>query len=68
LSLCESLQGEDCPELWLREAGTHDRAVSGSTAKTEVCKTGFGGINRCASCQVHEWVELILDHGWRAQR
>ena len=55
LSLCESLQGEDCPELWLREAGTQARVVSGSIGKTEVCKSGFGSINRCASCQAHEW-------------
>lgn len=29
---------------WLREAGTKSRAGSGSTAKTEVCTPGSGGV------------------------
>lgn len=57
--------GRTGPELWLRRARTEPRAVSGSTAKNEVCILGFGGMNRCASYQVHEWVELVADHGWK---
>lgn len=48
--------GRTGPELWLRRAGTEPWAVSGSTAKNEVCIFGFGGMNCCFSYQVGPWV------------
>lgn len=54
------------PGPWLRGSGTEPGAVSGSAAKIEVCRPGFGGTGGHVSGHVSWWGGVLPDGVWRS--